>query len=171
MLLPFLYIGISSAACVLGTLLLLPFVKDSADDTSKLQQARDRLLSTALGFSAGSLLFTSLVSLVPEGLEKLKESGYRYPLFWLFGCWSIGVAVVILLNRWIKHDHHHDLDLETQSLITDNYSYGTLGKFKAEQSVHIGLAVSHGQKPWSILPTDILYWPSPLYFLDTRLIV
>ena len=63
----------------------------------------DRFLAATLGFSAGVMVYISLVELLPEGVDTLAGEGARSEL-WGTVAFFAGIAVIALIDRFVPED-------------------------------------------------------------------
>lgn len=81
----------------------------------KVDRTNTKILSAALGFSAGVMVYVSFMELLPEGLEFLLASNPENRAKWLmlagfFG----GIVLIALIDRFVPEDEnpHEPLELE-----------------------------------------------------------
>lgn len=63
----------------------------------------DRFLAASLGFSAGVMVYISMVELLPEGVDTLAGEGARGEL-WGTVAFFAGIAVIALIDRFVPED-------------------------------------------------------------------
>lgn len=63
----------------------------------------DRFLAASLGFSAGVMVYISMVELLPEGVGSLDGEGMRGQL-WGTVAFFAGIAVIALIDRFVPED-------------------------------------------------------------------
>lgn len=63
----------------------------------------DRFLAASLGFSAGVMVYISMVELLPQGSDTLTDGGMRGQL-WGTVAFFAGIAVIALIDRFVPED-------------------------------------------------------------------
>ncbi|WP_413226708.1 zinc transporter ZupT [Corynebacterium wankanglinii] len=63
----------------------------------------DRFLAASLGFSAGVMVYISMVELLPQGSDTLTDDGMRGQL-WGTVAFFAGIAVIALIDRFVPED-------------------------------------------------------------------
>lgn len=61
-------------------------------------------LATALGFSAGVMVYVSFVELLPEGIDSLSEAGNDWADLWSVIAFFAGIALIALIDRFVPDD-------------------------------------------------------------------
>ena len=64
----------------------------------------ERFLAAALGFSAGVMLYISLVELLPEGVDGLEEAGVAGAAMWGPVAFFAGVLLIAVIDRFVPED-------------------------------------------------------------------
>lgn len=64
----------------------------------------ERFLAASLGFSAGVMLYISLVELLPDGVDGLADAGVASPETWGPVAFFAGVLLIALIDRFVPED-------------------------------------------------------------------
>ena len=64
----------------------------------------ERFLAVSLGFSAGVMLYISLVELLPQGIEGLEEAGVSSANVWGPAAFFAGVLLIAVIDRFVPED-------------------------------------------------------------------
>ena len=64
----------------------------------------ERFLAAALGFSAGVMLYISLVELLPAGMDGLEEAGVAGAATWGPVAFFAGVLLIAVIDRFVPED-------------------------------------------------------------------
>lgn len=75
-----------------------------------------RFLAGSLGFSAGVMLYVSMVELLPEGVNSLGETLAERPANWLaVGAFFAGIAVIAIIDRLVPENvNPHEPDMTSE---------------------------------------------------------
>lgn len=81
----------------------------------KVDRTNTKLLSAALGFSAGVMVYVSFMELLPEGLSFLLSSNSETRAQWLMlAAFFVGIVFIALIDRFVPEaeNPHEPLELE-----------------------------------------------------------
>ena len=99
-------IDASSFALAFGLTLFAGLATGIGGLISVLQRSTTtRFLATSLGFSAGVMLYVSMMELLPQGIDHLRQDMGERPANWLaVGAFFVGIAVIGVIDRLVPEE-------------------------------------------------------------------